>query len=142
MNSKRSHDESNEDDVFKKPSTSSGVSGYVSYGKEAIKSTDPSDGPRRKVRTNFSNLDAYSRHKMLINYYSLTHQGTVGQTMARDTSKDKTDFDVLRENHRFVWDDLEDEDGHEEVGLTWGQRVAKKYYDKLFKEYCIVDLSR
>jgi len=23
-----------------------------------------------------------------------------------------------------------------------GKRLAKKYYDKLFKEYCIADLSR
>lgn len=26
--------------------------------------------------------------------------------------------------------------------MTWEKRLAKKYYDKLFKEYCIADLSR
>ncbi|KAG9484812.1 hypothetical protein GDO78_008105 [Eleutherodactylus coqui] len=26
--------------------------------------------------------------------------------------------------------------------MTWEKRIAKKYYDKLFKEYCIADLSR
>lgn len=25
---------------------------------------------------------------------------------------------------------------------TWEERLARKYYDKLFKEYCICDLSR
>lgn len=30
----------------------------------------------------------------------------------------------------------------DEEGLTWERRLAKKYYDKLFKEYAITDLSR
>jgi protein FRA10AC1 len=25
---------------------------------------------------------------------------------------------------------------------SWDAKLAKKYYDKLFKEYCICDLSR
>lgn len=75
--------------------------------------------------------------------------------------KDKTDLDVLRENHRFLWRDEDEED------MTWWssrvrrwtrscrcprlnrclfspreKELAKKYYDKLFKEYCIADLSR
>jgi protein FRA10AC1 len=41
---------------------------------------------------------------------------------------------VIRENHRFLWS--------EEEASTWGEQLAKKYYDKLFKEYCICDLSR
>jgi protein FRA10AC1 len=28
------------------------------------------------------------------------------------------------------------------VGDTWEKKVAIKYYDKLFKEYCLTDLSR
>lgn len=101
-------------------------------------------------------------------------------------TKDKTDLDVLRENHRFLWRD-EDEDDmtwwsftvKHSCGmfsysacfwllspgniclqmnyydtcfelLTWlpalfcsrEKELAKKYYDKLFKEYCIADLSR
>lgn len=51
-------------------------------------------------------------------------------------SKDKRDIDIIRTEHRFLW---EEEDAPEE---TWGKRLAKKYYDKLFKEYCICDLSR
>lgn len=50
-------------------------------------------------------------------------------------SRDRTDFDVIRENHKFLWNDDDDDE-------TWGKRLAKKYYDKLFKEYCIADLSR
>lgn len=55
--------------------------------------------------------------------------------MKRDTSRDKTDQDVIKDNHKFLWDtEVEPE--------SWEERLAKKYYDKLFKEYCICDLSR
>ena len=49
-------------------------------------------------------------------------------------SRDKTDYDVIRENHRFLWDEEDSPD-------TWEAQLAKKYYDKLFKEYCICDLT-
>lgn len=47
----------------------------------------------------------------------------------------KTDLDVIRENHRFLWDD-------DDEPTDWEQRLAKKYYSKLFREYCICDLTR
>ena len=34
-----------------------------------------------------------------------------------------------------MWEEGED-------GDSWDKRLAKKYYDKLFKEYCLSDLSR
>ena len=51
-------------------------------------------------------------------------------------SKDKTDLDVFREQNKFIWDDSEDLSD-----LSWEKRLAKRYYDKLFKEYCICDLT-
>lgn len=53
----------------------------------------------------------------------------------RFRSKDKRDIDVIRANHQFVWEADDSVD-------TWGKQLAKKYYDKLFKEYCICDLRR
>ena len=47
----------------------------------------------------------------------------------------KTDADIIRENHQFVWEDGED-------SVSWDKQLAKKYYDKLFKEYCLADLTR
>ncbi|KAK5964566.1 Folate-sensitive fragile site protein Fra10Ac1-domain-containing protein, partial [Trichostrongylus colubriformis] len=41
------------------------------------------------------------------------------------------------DNHKFLWNE-EDEAA---VATSWEARMAKKYYDKLFKEYCIVDLT-
>ena len=48
-------------------------------------------------------------------------------------SRDKRDIDVIKENHQFLWEEDDSVD-------TWGKQIAKKYYDKLFKEYCICDL--
>ncbi|KAK3595865.1 hypothetical protein CHS0354_014689 [Potamilus streckersoni] len=87
-------------------------------------------------RLHFLSLDAYSRHKMLVNTYLSFYGGSVNQ-FKRDSSRDKTDMDVIRENHQFLWSD-EDEDDEPD----WGKDLAKKYYNKLFKTYAIVDLSR
>lgn len=84
----------------------------------------------------FNNLNPYEIHKKLINEYILRRPGDTKHLFQRDTTKDRTDFDVLRDNHRFLWDDDENEED------TWEKRFAKRYYDKLFKEYCIADLSR
>lgn len=81
----------------------------------------------------FGNLNPYDLHKRLINDYILKKPGDT-RLLERDTSKDRTDYDVIRENHRFLWD-------HDEAD-SWEKQLAKRYYDKLFKEYCICDLSR
>ncbi|KAL0102698.1 hypothetical protein PUN28_018187 [Cardiocondyla obscurior] len=81
----------------------------------------------------YAHLSAYDRHKKLVNDY-LTFYGKSISSFERDTSRDKTDYDVIRENHKFLWD-------QEDTPDTWGAKLAKKYYDKLFKEYCICDLT-
>ena len=48
----------------------------------------------------------------------------------------RTDVDVIREHHQFLWEDDEADTG------DWEKQLAKRYYDKLFKEYCVADLSR
>ncbi|KAK2193575.1 hypothetical protein NP493_11g02037 [Ridgeia piscesae] len=79
-------------------------------------------------------VDQYARHKKYINDYLLYYCGSKDE-FKRDTSRDRTDIDVIRENHRFLWQDDDDAEG------SWEKRLAKSYYDKLFKEYCIADLS-
>ncbi|XP_071483360.1 protein FRA10AC1-like [Diadema antillarum] len=90
----------------------------------------------KNQRFHFLALDAYNRHKQLINDYLLYYPGATKELFKRDTSKDKTDLDVIRENHRFLWTEDDEQES------SWGRRLAKKYWDKLFKEYCIADLSR
>lgn len=77
-------------------------------------------------------MNAYEVHKRLINTYVLQRRGDTS-LLKRDTSKDKTDLDVLKENHKFLWDD--------QPPTTWEEKISKRYYDKLFKEYCICDLT-
>jgi len=87
----------------------------------------------RKQR--FLTMDVYTRHKTLVNEYLLCHTGAAAKVLKRDTRRDKTDIDVIRENSKFLWDESEQP-------VSWAQKLAKRYYDKLFKEYCIADLSR
>lgn len=89
----------------------------------------------RHERFHLLSLDAYARHKKFINDY-LLYYGGCRKEFVRDSSRDKTDYDVLRENHKFLWSDEDD------VEQSWEKRLAKRYHDKLFKEYCIGDLSR
>ena len=84
---------------------------------------------------NQPHLNPYDFHKYLINEYVLSRPGG-RDLLKRDTSKDKTDLMVIKENHKFLWDE------DTEAPSSWEERLAKKYYDKLFKEYCICDLSR
>lgn len=62
------------------------------------------------------------------------YPGATGQ-IKRDTTADRRDIDVIREHHRFIWSDKDDDS-------SWEVQLARRYYDKLFKEYCIIDLSR
>jgi hypothetical protein len=50
-----------------------------------------------------------------------------------------SELEIAREHSRFVWRDEEPGSG---AGLVWEERVARKYYDRLFKEYAIADLSQ
>lgn len=83
----------------------------------------------------FGHLNPYDLHKRLINDYVLNRAGDTSILNSRDASRDKTDADILRENHKFLWDESATAD-------SWELQLAKRYYDKLFKEYCICDLSR
>ena len=47
----------------------------------------------------------------------------------------KTDYEILKENFKFIWDK------NEKPSDSWEESFAKNYYDKLYKEYCIADLS-
>ncbi|XP_061315142.1 protein FRA10AC1 isoform X2 [Pezoporus flaviventris] len=89
----------------------------------------------RKRRCHLIAMDAYERHKKLVKDYILYYGGKI-EDFRRSGANDKTDLDVIRENHRFLWNE------EDEADMNWEKRLAKKYYDKLFKEYCIADISR
>ncbi|XP_054838342.1 protein FRA10AC1 isoform X2 [Eublepharis macularius] len=89
----------------------------------------------RNRRFHLIAMDAYARHKKLVNDYILFYGGKK-EDFKRSGANDKTDLDIVRENHRFLWRE------EDEVDMNWEKRLSKKYYDKLFKEYCIADLTK
>ncbi|XP_068161020.1 protein FRA10AC1 [Antennarius striatus] len=89
----------------------------------------------RSRRAHLISMNAFERHKKFVGDYILYYGGKMDD-LKRSTANDKTDHDVLRENHRFLWREEDEEE------MTWEKDLARKYYDKLFKEYCIADLSK
>ena len=101
-------------------------SSYLAFDKEEAS----------RHRQQFISLNAFDRHNKLVNDY-LKFYGGRKDDLKRDNRFDKTDLDVIRENVKFVYDEED-----EESELTdWNQRVAKRYWDKLYKEYAIGDLT-
>ncbi|XP_059608272.1 protein FRA10AC1 homolog [Phlebotomus argentipes] len=74
----------------------------------------------------FKGMDRYQLHMALM--AEIEEQKKIAR-------RGKTDIDVIRENHQFLWDDSEQ-------NLSWERQLAKSYYSKLFREYCICDLSQ
>lgn len=62
-----------------------------------------------------------------------------GDAAAAALASTVTDEDALKAHHRFLRRP-EDEEG-EQAG-SWGARLARRYYARLFKEFAIADLSR
>eukprot|EP00295_Goniomonas_pacifica_P029364 CAMPEP_0175931640 /NCGR_PEP_ID=MMETSP0108-20121206/18959_1 /TAXON_ID=195067 ORGANISM="Goniomonas pacifica, Strain CCMP1869" /NCGR_SAMPLE_ID=MMETSP0108 /ASSEMBLY_ACC=CAM_ASM_000204 /LENGTH=257 /DNA_ID=CAMNT_0017255215 /DNA_START=10 /DNA_END=783 /DNA_ORIENTATION=- len=76
-------------------------------------------------------LDPYSRHKKMINDYVIAK----GKKPPSAAHTYRTDNDILREKHRFLRTD------DELSASDWEERMALKYYSRLFKEYCLADMT-
>ncbi|OJT15224.1 Protein FRA10AC1 [Trametes pubescens] len=48
-----------------------------------------------------------------------------------------TEFDILKSSHKF----LREDDDVDERQLSWDDRLAKKYYSALYREYAVCDLK-
>ncbi|KAM6570631.1 hypothetical protein CsatB_018616 [Cannabis sativa] len=87
---------------------------------------------KQQYQAHISGLNAYDRHKKFIKDY-VVHYGKEKPSNIRLPIK--TDQDTLREGYRFIRSEEDDMD------TSWEQRLVKRYYDKLFKEYCLADMS-
>ncbi|KAM2918792.1 hypothetical protein COP2_040837 [Malus domestica] len=87
---------------------------------------------KQQYQAHILGLNAYDRHKKFVkdyvNFYGRQESSHVKPPV-------KTDQDTLREGYRFIRSEEDDMD------RSWEQRLVKRYYDKLFKEYCIADMS-
>jgi protein FRA10AC1 len=79
----------------------------------------------RRFKQNTGGLSAFQREQQFAAHYG-RHDAMPQETEGR------TDWDVLKENHRFIRDD-------EEAGeVSWEERLARAYESKLFKEFALV----
>ncbi|CAL1361553.1 unnamed protein product [Linum trigynum] len=87
---------------------------------------------KQQYQAHVRGLNAYDRHKKFLNdyvrFYGKERSDNVNLPV-------KTDQDTIREGYRFIRSEEDDMD------TSWEQRLVKRYYDKLFKEYCIADMS-
>eukprot|EP00741_Cyanophora_paradoxa_P025457 tig00000382_g24575.t1 len=81
----------------------------------------------------WSGLTAYQRHVKLMNDFVLFYGNSVPKA---DVQARCTDLDILQREHRFIRDDDEDA-----ADASWEKRLARRYYDRLFKEFALADLS-
>lgn len=78
-----------------------------------------------------SSTSAYTRHLQATDAYLRYYGGSIPTP-----EKARSERDILEENHQFIRGDDEGEVVDEE------KMMAKKYYDKLFKEFAVVELAR
>jgi len=71
-------------------------------------------------------MNALERHRQLMQHFRSV------------PPRPRSDFDVVHEEHRFLWNDGD----RDASSLSWEQRLAKRYHDKLFKEYALADMTR
>ena len=91
-----------------------------------------SDESSRAQLSVLRGMNALERHRHFLQHCPhLSGRSAAPSTVAR------SDLDVVRDEHRFLW-------GGTSAGgqLTWEQRLARRYHDKLFKEYALADMSR
>ncbi|VVB01099.1 unnamed protein product [Arabis nemorensis] len=88
---------------------------------------------KQQYQAHIRGLNAYDRHKKFLKDY-VRFYGKEKSVEVRLPVK--TDHDTLREGYRFIRSEEDD------LNPSWEQRLVKRYYDKLFKEYCIADMSR
>ncbi|KAK1281616.1 hypothetical protein QJS10_CPB22g01350 [Acorus calamus] len=87
---------------------------------------------KQQYQAHIRGLNAYDRHKKFIRDY-VDFYGK--NRDVHDVLPVKTDQDTLREGYRFIPSEEDDMDS------SWEKRLVKRYYDKLFKEIPIGELS-
>ncbi|KAI9088307.1 folate-sensitive fragile site protein Fra10Ac1-domain-containing protein [Phlyctochytrium arcticum] len=103
------------------------------FGEDEHQDRNTKDCPRffAKMRQNFPHT-----RKLMGEYLSYYGKAAEDRRKVEQERGVRTEIQILKERHRFLRDDEDD------VGADWESRLAKKYYDRLFKEYCLANLSK
>lgn len=126
-----------DEDHAKRKSASEDSSPERDSSREHKKKKKKKHGSAKKSA--FEKLSTLEKHQKLMRDYKSFYgapPSTPSVSLLQPKTSFKNDFDVLEENHQFLWDEDEVEDE------PWERKLAKRYYEKLFKEYCLADLSR
>ncbi len=92
-----------------------------------------SENNRRIFSQSSGSTSAYSRHVQAAQAYLAYYNGEVPTA-----GPARNERDILEAQHRFLRDDEEDEvNGKDEE-----RQLARRYYEKLFKEFPVVELAR
>lgn len=81
-------------------------------------------------------MSAHERHTKLVSDYQRFYQHPQLPTETKTAALVSTDFDALREGHRFLRSEADDAE------TSWEAKLAKRYYSRLYREYAVADLSR
>ncbi|KAH9774518.1 Folate-sensitive fragile site protein [Citrus sinensis] len=81
---------------------------------------------KQQYQAQIRGLNAHDRHKKFLKDYVAFYGKEKPMSLKLPV---KTDQDTLREGFRFIRSEEDDKDS------SWEQRLVKRYYDKLFKEY-------
>lgn len=103
--------------------------------EEERKLTEQSEHSKRIFRNTLQGQSAWERHQQYVRRY-LQAYGDSSHNLVHQTSG-RNDWDVLKEQHRF----LRDDDEETEMQATYDDEVAKKYYRALFKDLVLADLK-
>ncbi|KAK1305547.1 hypothetical protein QJS10_CPA10g00196 [Acorus calamus] len=90
---------------------------------------------KQQYQAHIRGLNAYDRHKKFVRDYVDFYGKNRDVQDVPDVLPVKTDQDTLREGYRFIPSEEDDMDS------SWEKRLVKRYYDKLFKEIPIGELS-
>jgi len=76
-------------------------------------------------------FNAYERHVNNVNHFIIPYQKEEPRKVTGET-----DLDVLLREYRFI------RESEEEDAKSWETRLARRHYERLYKDYAIADLSK
>ncbi|CEF68266.1 Protein FRA10AC1 [Strongyloides ratti] len=89
---------------------------------------------KHKIEKTLKNMDIFKRHQKLISTFVEMKQKE--EVDLAGVSKDNAS-NIVKCHMKFIYDKNIDENK-----MTWEEKLAKRYYDRIYKEYCIADLSK
>jgi protein FRA10AC1 len=79
-----------------------------------------------------ASTSAYTRHLQATEAYLRYYGGSIPAPV-----RARSERDILEENHQFIREDDDEVDDKDEE-----KAIARRYYEKLFKEFAVVELAR